>query len=141
MGRSTIYIRGAILAVFAVEVFLVVFIQGRVDANLVNFGPALVAMIVVALGLILALACLVAGITLLFSSPLERLRILLRVYDGFCIANWMDSLLKLSHERGSFCVLSRLQLRSPRCLNATVMQFVFEGMSDGDYYCSSEDQN
>ncbi|MGA8618717.1 MAG: hypothetical protein WB660_09420 [Candidatus Sulfotelmatobacter sp.] len=69
MGRGTRYIRGAILAGLTVEFVLGVVIHGRADANLVNFGPAIVGMFVVALGLVVALACLVVGITLLFRRP------------------------------------------------------------------------
>jgi len=60
------YIRAAIAVGFAVELVLGVVMRGRIDANLINFGPAIAGLIVVAFGLILALVCLVAGITLLF---------------------------------------------------------------------------
>jgi len=60
------YVRYGILAGFAVELFLLFVLRSSGDANLLNFGPAILAGFVLILGIILALACLVAGITLLF---------------------------------------------------------------------------
>jgi hypothetical protein len=60
------YVRRVILVGFTAEIVLLVIIHGVGDANLTNFGPAILAFAAVALGLILALACLIVGITLLF---------------------------------------------------------------------------
>ena len=60
------YRRWGIVAWFIVELVLAILIRGTGGGNLVNFGPAIVASVAVAIGLSLALACLAVGIAVLF---------------------------------------------------------------------------
>jgi len=59
------YLRGAILLGCPVEIILLVIIRESGQSSLVNFGPAVLAVAALSLGVIVFIACIVVAVALL----------------------------------------------------------------------------